>query len=209
VRDTQGLFAAWIVAGPDSLKIGLVRNQQAAEMTLANVPFVLTEVAHTAGAFKRLILPKAVPSIITASPAPSNNPLTVLTDGTLAADYGPVFTNGVRNGIYKLDLGSDKLISSITSWSHNQNGNRVRQRFTLYGSSAATDPGWNTQDAARFVALGTIDTASITAAEFVASSLRAVDGQQLGRFRWILWETTPVTELNENTAWQEFQVVTE
>ena len=150
------------MAGPDALKIGLVRNQQATEVTLANVPFVLTEAAHTADAFKRLILPPAVPSVITASPAPSNNPLTVLTDGTLAADYGPVFANGVRNGIYKLDLGSDKLISSITSWSHNQNGNRVRQRFTLYGSSAATDPGWNTQDAAMFVALGTIDTASIT-----------------------------------------------
>ena len=209
VHDTQGLFAAWIVAGPDALKIGLVRNQQATEVTLANVPFVLTEAASTADAFKRLILPPAVPSLITASPAPSNNPITVLTDGTLAADYGPVFANGVRNGIYKLDLGSDKLISSITSWSHNQNGNRVRQRFTLYGSSAATDPGWNTQDAALFVALGTIDTASITAAEFVASSLRAADGQQLGRFRWILWETNPVTELDENTAWQEFQVVTE
>ena len=79
----------------------------------------------------------------------------------LAADYGPVFANGEKIGVFKMDLGSVRLVSDVTSWSHNQNGNRARQRFTVYGSSASTDPGWNTQDAAVFVPLGTIDTASI------------------------------------------------
>lgn len=209
VRDTHELYAAWIAAGRGAMRVGLVRNQQTRDVTLTNVPYVRTEAAGTADAFRLLVPAQATAHVITSRPEPRNNPLGVLIDGKLTADYGPVFANGERNGIYKLDLGSVRAISSITSWSYNQNGNRVRQRFTLYGSSAATDPGWNTQDAGLFVPLGTIDTASIPAAEYLASSLRAVDGDQLGHFRWILWETTPVTDLNENTAWQEFQVLTE
>jgi len=40
----------------------------------------------------------------------------------------------------------------------------------------------------------------------VAASLRARPGSSLGSFRWIVWEVSPVTELNENTAFQEFHV---
>ena len=107
-----------------------------------------------------------------------------------------------------MDLGSAKPVSSISSWSFNQNDNRGRQLVTIYGSNAETDPGWNVKDAKKFTPLGSIDTASLTAAPFTAASLRAPSGQSLGTCRWIAWETSPVNPTAENTAWQEFHVET-
>jgi hypothetical protein len=75
---------------------------------------------------------------------------------------------------------------------------------TLYGSHSNEDPGWNLTDHGKFTALGSIDTASLEATRFVAASLRAPTGASLGTFRWIVWETAPVTGSAENTAWQEF-----
>ena len=153
------------------------------------------------------LVPRAGDSVVvTANQGVNNDPLVMLTDGALAQGYGPVFGNGVRSGAYKMDLGSAKAISAITSWSFNQNGNRGRQRVTLYGSSAASDPGWDTFDATKFTPLGSIDTASTPRDNFTATSLRAPVDQSLGSFRWIVWETAPVTDLPENTAWQEFSV---
>jgi hypothetical protein len=54
--------------------------------------------------------------------------------------------------------------------------------------------------------LGSIDTASLPVAAFTAASLRAAAGEELGSFRWIVWQTAPVTGIQENTSWQEFSV---
>ncbi len=41
---------------------------------------------------------------------------------------------------------------------------------------------------------------------FHAVSLRAPVGQSLGEYRWIVWSASPVTQLGENTAYQELAV---
>jgi hypothetical protein len=143
---------------------------------------------------------------LVANQAVNNDPLGILSDGKLAEGYGPVFSNGVGNGMYQLDLGKVKAVSSISSWSFNQGGNRGRQLVTVYGSAAATDPGWNVRDRSRFVPLGSIDTGSLAAGRFTGASLRAPDGGSLGDFRWIVWVAAPISEAGENTAWQEFSV---
>jgi hypothetical protein len=208
VSNTDQLFAALIEGGSSPLTVRIIRNQQPKEMTLPPGPFLRAESAATPAGLRTLV-PQVVKSrAISANQAVNNDPLTILADGKLAEGYGPVFSNGVRNGAYKLDLGGLNPVQAITSWSFNQNGNRGRQVFTLYGSNSATDPGWNVDDAAKFTPLGSLDTASLAAAKFTATSLCAPAGQSLGSFRWIVWETSPVSRLDENTAWQEFRVET-
>ncbi len=106
-----------------------------------------------------------------------------------------------------MDLGAVKQVTAITSWSFNQNGNRGRQVVTIYGSNSAADPGWDSTEKSRFTPLGTLDTASVATADFLAGSLRSQPGKPLGSFRWIVWEADTVNEdPGENTAWQEFAV---
>ncbi len=206
VADTAALITAAMTAGPRPIPVRLVRSQQLVELTLTAVPYVQTTVLADTDALAAIVRKQGTAGIVTCRPAPRNNPLAVLTDGALATDYGPVFANGERQGIYRMDLGSARSITSISSWSYSQNGNRGQQRFTLYGSPSDSDPGWNTSDADRFTPLSSLDTRSPETARFVVTSLRAPAGRTLGRFRWIIWETLPVTDLDENTAWQEFQV---
>jgi hypothetical protein len=81
------------------------------------------------------------------------------------------------------------------------------QKLTIYASAAATDPGW---DLSTFTALGTVDTKANgkSKAAFTAASLRAVQGEALGNFRWIIWSVSPINNSGggENTAFQEFAV---
>ncbi len=165
---------------------------------------VVTETAANAGGFKKLPPLSASGRRVTANQKTSNDPLTSLTDGKLVAEFGPVFANGIRNGAYKMDLGSVQSVSAITSWSYNRMEIRGAQKLVLYGSRAATDPGW---DLKQFVSLGTIDTGK-TKATFTAASLRAGAGRTLGEFRWIVWAVSPVTKTRggENTAFQELSV---
>ncbi len=206
ITNTPGLFAALVALGEAPLQALVVRNQQPQLLSLQSTPHIVVESAATASGFARLVPASAPAGSVSAKPATQNEPLASLVDGRLARNYGPVFGNGTRDGAYKLDLASSRPIQAITSWSFNQNGNRGRQAVTIYGSHSATDPGWNTEDAARFTALGTVDTASLPAAEFQAISLRARAGQSLGSFRWIVWRVSPVTGLGENTAFQELSV---
>lgn len=205
VSSTDELFAALNAAAAAPLKLRLIRHQKPVELTLKPVPFIGIETAGDPNAFKKLVPSPAKSATFTTSEAVGNHPLPVLGDGILAPEYGPVFPNGIRLGSYKLDLGTAKPVTAINSWSFNQNGNRGRQRVTIYGSAAPTDPGW---DLGKFTPLGSLDTASLPAAPFTAASLRAPSGGTLGRFRWIVWQTAPVTGLDENTAWQEFSVST-
>ena len=114
-------------------------------------------------------------------------------------------------GRYKLDLGATKRIARVNTFSYNQGGNRGRQRFVLYGSSATSDPGWNVEDLRRFIPIIDLDTRTVPQTDFVATSIRQSDGKPLGCYRWLVWDVRPVNETagGENTAFQEFQVIAE
>ncbi len=208
VANVSDLFAALAAAGDGALQVKFVRNQKASEMTLPPVPHMAVESSSTAGDFKRLTPPAASNARVSTRGATNNDPVGILVDGKLAEGYGPVFGNGVGDGAYKMDLGSVREISAITSWSFNQNGNRGNQKLTLYGSRSETNPGWNLSDAARFTPIGSVDTsrASFKDPAFIAASLRAPAGASLGSFRWIVWAVSPVTPIGENTAFQELSV---
>ncbi len=206
--DTSALFAALLKSGDAPLKLRVIRNQQPVELTLQAAHHTLVESGSGKESFARIALAEARGVKVTAKRPCDNEPLTILTDGALGKGYGPVFGNGTRDGAYKLDLGSLRPVHSVNAWSFDQNGNRGAQKFTLFGSRSESDPGWDTADATRFVALGSVDTSSLPPADFTASSLRAAKGGKLGDFRWIVIETLPVTALQENTAWREFHVET-
>jgi hypothetical protein len=208
ISNTAQLLAALNAAGETPLRLRLIRNQQRTEVTLAPAWFIATETASDASGFAKLAPPKAPAGAVTVNREPNNAPVATLCDGSLTRDYGPIFGNGVRNGAYKIDLGSPKQVTAATAWSFNMNGKRGRQIVTIHGSNAATDPGWDTADAKTFTALGTIDTASLAAAPFTAASLRARSGESLGTFRWIVWQVEPVTSIAENTNFQELGVET-
>ncbi|MGJ8654344.1 MAG: sulfatase family protein [Opitutaceae bacterium] len=169
---------------------------------------VVIETATSSSGFKELAVPVTAHygqagfgRQVTANHTTNNAPLRVLTDGRLAEDFGPIFGNDVDDGAYKMDLGSVRPVSAITSWSHNQVGRRGAQKLKVYGSDATTDPGW---DLSQFTELGAVDTGAPEAI-FTAASLRDSDGASLGSFRWIVWAVSP-SDAGENTAYQEFAV---
>ncbi len=208
VSNTDQLFAALLKAGSQPLKARIIRNQKPKEMTLPPVPYLIAENAENSGGFRTLVPAPGVSGVITANHTVNNEPLTLLADGKIAENYGPVFSNGTNNGAYKLDLGSSRSIQSVSTWSFNQGGNRGRQLATVYGSNSANDPGWDLNDPAKFFPLGSLDTASLPPGRFTAASLCAPPGRTFGSFRWIVLASSPVTPLMENTAWQEIRIQT-
>ena len=164
---------------------------------------VETETADSASGFSKCPLPASPAGTVTANQKNSNDPLSTLIDGKLARSIGPVFKNGVKNGAYKMDLGTVKPVAAITSWSHNWKKIRGAQKITLYCSNSPSDPGW---DLSKFTPLGTIDTTDQKPATFTAISLRASAGKLIGTFRWIVWAVSPVSSKAENTAFQELAV---
>jgi len=206
ISHTDDLFAVLNSAGSAPLKLRVIRSQQPEEITLRGIPFIDTEAANNKAGFTHWVPIATNSATVTTNHKINDDSLTTLTDGELQSGYGAVFPNGIRNGAYKMDLGSAKSVTAITSWSFNQNGNRGRQLVTLYGSNSDVDPGWNLKDDETFSPLGSIDTASLNSPQFTAASLRAPSGASLGRYRWIVWETSPVTHAAENTAWQELHV---
>ena len=207
VSNTDQLFAVLNAVGNAPLKLRVIRNQKPVELTLLATPFIATETVNDARDFAKLVPSPSKEATVTTNQKIANDPLAILTDGVLAQGYGPVFGNSIYLGIYKLDLGAVKPVSAISSWSFNLESIRGRQLATLYGSNSATDPGWNVKDPEKFTPLGSIDTASLPPARYTSTSLCAPDGQSLGIFRWIAWETFPIeTTHRANTAWQEFHV---
>ena len=206
VAGSSQLFAVLAGVGKAPLNVTLVRNQQVMTIALSPSLYLLAETSDTPEGFASLPLPSAPFGKVTTNQDTANQPLAVLVDGRLVRDYGPVFRNGIRNGVYKMDLGATRRVTAVSSWSFNQNGRRGVQKVTLFGSSSPTDPGWNLADRDRFTPLGTLDTSGITIDTFNAASLRARECEALGEFRWILWSVSPVTGLDENTAFQELAV---
>lgn len=209
ITGTGELLAAHLAAGEARMTARVVRDQKPIDLALADTPILASESAMLPGEFVKI---KPVPTRdarASTSVPTGNDPVAVLIDGKLATTYGPVFANGVNDGKYKLDLGAGHAITAANTWSYNQDGKRARQCFTLFGSNAPVDPGWNTRDASRFTPLGSIDIRPANAADaFLATSLRARPGQSLGTFRWLVWAVAPVTDLGENTAIQELGVET-
>ena len=113
---------------------------------------------------------------------------------------------GVIGGAYKADLGAAIELAEINAWSYHQNGNRGAQRYVLFGSHAAADPGWNVEDRTKFVPIAEVDARSVAVRRFLATGIRRSGGRPLGAFRWLVWVVYPVTDIDENTAYQEFQI---
>ncbi len=206
VSNAGQLFKTLAEIGAAPLNVSVVRNQQVTVLAISEGPYIDLETSDTANGFRQLPLPSSPSASLTANQQTANQPLKTLVDGRLTQDYGPVFRNGIRTGAYKMDLGATRPITAISSWSFNKNGNRGAQKVTLYGSSSATDPGWDLADRAHFTPLGSIDTTGVASGAFNAASLRARTGQSLGEFRWIVWSVSPVTTADENTSFQELAV---
>ncbi|MGY8639491.1 MAG: DUF7133 domain-containing protein [Verrucomicrobiales bacterium] len=167
---------------------------------------VVFETASSADGFNKLLPATKNPRKSTANTKTNNDPIATLTDGKLVEGFGPIFGNGVTNGSYKMDLGKSQSVKSITSWAFNKSGKRGGQKISLFGSSVESDPGWDVTDASKFKPLGVIGTDGQKLGEFTALSRRSADGKTLGKFRWIVWQVSPVTKLGENTAFQELSV---
>ncbi|MFT5470483.1 MAG: azurin/lysophospholipase L1-like esterase [Verrucomicrobiales bacterium] len=167
---------------------------------------VVFETTSSPEGFRTLIPPAKSTGNVVADKRTNNDPIETLTDGKLARGFGPIFGNGIKDGAYKMNLGKPQTVSAITSWSHAQGGKRGAQTVTIYGSAKADDPGWNVADTSRFTPLGTISTEGQKLDAFTALSLRSQKDKPLGEFRWIIWQVSPVTSLDENTAFQELAV---
>jgi membrane-associated protease RseP (regulator of RpoE activity) len=213
VRTVKDLLELRDQAAGKQLSVSVNRKQKQMTFEVTDYEYVMAEFLSTPD-FKLIpLIPSTdVPpaKVVVGESHTSNEPIDILTDGKLAKNYGPVFPNNITDGMYKLDLGAVKSIAHVDTFSYNQNNNRGRQRFTLYGSSAASDPGWKVEDARVFTPLVDLDTGKPTPADFVATSLRCSGGRPLGNYRWLVWAVFPVTQDNvENTAFQELQVIPE
>ncbi len=212
VRNIAELLAMQDQAAGKSLSISLQRKQETVSLDVTDYAFVQAEFQDGVD-FQSIPLAatSAVPSATLHASAPGtvNEPLSTLTDGRLAPNYGPVFGNGVTGGAYKMDLGEVRDILQVNTFSFNQNDNRGRQRFVLYGSRSSHDPGWQVENAQVFTAIVEVDTQSAAPSSYLATSVRRGTAAPVGAYRWLVWAILPVTTTagGENTAFQEFQVI--
>ncbi|WP_228714459.1 right-handed parallel beta-helix repeat-containing protein [Posidoniimonas corsicana] len=190
-------------SGPSPLLVQIVRDQQPVEVAVS--PSVKIDF-ETSDNVDELAVPTTSSLSVTAAKATSNSPLRSLTDGNVADSYGPVFPNGENGGAYKINLGKVQDVKAIRAWSHNKHGRRGAQRLTLYGSTLSRDPGWNVADRERFTPIASVDTTRLPRSEFEMSGVAAGAGSSLGAFRWVVWRVYPVTNSEENTAFQELAV---
>lgn len=167
---------------------------------------VLLETSSDPNGFKTLIPPRKPAGKIVANQKTNNDPISILTDGKLSRGFGPIFANGIRDGAYRMDLGKAQPVSAVNSWSYKQSSSRGTQLVTVYGSALQSDPGWDFSDKSKYTNLGTISTKGQKIDQYTALSLRPKSGGKLGDFRWIAWQVAPVTERDENTAFQELGV---
>jgi hypothetical protein len=206
VTKAADLFATLNRLGDGALKVGVIRNQKPVTLAMSHIPHLMTEAAEEAGGFRSIPVEAVTGAKLSAHPATANDPLFSLVDGKLASGYGPVFPNRTPTGSYKMDLGSLRKVSAISTWSYHQGDTRGAQSITLFGSASERDPGWTTADSSRFVPISTIDTRSLAPSRYAATSLRAGKGGTLGKFRWLVWVATPLNPTGEHTAFQEISV---
>ena len=191
----------------------IIAAEKAPNSPAARTPATETKIiieARNDEAFATIPRPSATDAaqnckVSTESPT-ANEKTATLTDGKLATNYGPVFPNGVFDGVYRLDLGAAKSIAQVNTYSFQQGGKRGRQKFELYGSIAA-EPGFNVASP-NYTLLASVDTTGKDSGRFVGTSIQPVSGDALGIFRWLAWAVAPVNDApGENTAFQEFDVL--
>ncbi len=210
VKRIADLLRLQNAAAGKRLEIRIVREQSPNLIAVDQYLYATTESAN-ADSFKSIPLLAAkdvlpIKALLT-QPATNNEPPQTLFDGKLARNYGPVFGNDVEGGLYKVDLGQRRDIKSINTWSFQQNGVRGPQHFRLYGSTSETDPGWNTSDRKLFKPLLEVDSTTLPATPFQATSIRSSTDKNFGSYRWLVWQVQTVTPIGENTAFQELQIV--
>jgi len=207
VKTTADLARRQRQTAGKSLTIGIVRGQKPQEIRMDSYVRLVTE---TSGSDTMSVVMEPTQRFavrpVTSRPRTVNEPLAVLQDGKFAENYGPVFPNKVSGGMYKVDLGKVVSVSSVDTWSYNQNRKRGAQRFTLFGSALESDPGWSVGNRKQFTPVAEVDTRGEPVKTYQATSIRRSDGKPLGSFRWLVWVTEPVTGIGENTAFQELQV---
>ncbi|MGJ8672696.1 right-handed parallel beta-helix repeat-containing protein [Rubritalea sp.] len=207
VKNSAQFFKVLSSIQNKSLKLKVVRDQQVIELEVVRSSIIEVETSSIPDGFSTLPVPSASKLVVVSNKKNGNESLATLTDGKLVGNFGPVFGNGIQNGAYKMDLGKVLPVSSVTSWSYNMGKTRGAQKLTVYGSNSETDPGWNLN---AYTPIGTIDTGA-TKENYLAASVQALDGKNLGEFRWIVWAVSPVSSAGdgENTAFQELAVETQ
>jgi hypothetical protein len=205
VKDIEQFFKALSENRKTKVILKVIRNQAPTEITIKVNTFVQIETSSKTNGFRNLKVPRSSTYSISTNTKTGNDKIEILLDGKLKASYGPVFANGIQNGAYKMDLGRPQNIASITSWSYNQGGNRGTQKIQIYASNSSTDPAW---DLSKFSSLGLIDTSLSKKAPYTAASLRSMNSESLGKFRWVIWAVSPISSNDggENTALQELAV---
>jgi len=204
------LLAAVSAAAGEKLQLRIWRNQKVETLEVTDYIYVLSE-TRSGTDFKTIPLALKNPAVtVTASEGTNNDPLGSLLDGALAKSYGPIFGNGIAAGKYKLSLNAAGPVTQVNSWSFNMGGNRGAQKFLLYASDSAADPGWDISDAKKFTLVAEVDTRAEKVQDFSATSVRRSAGAPLGSFRWLVWALAPISDNagGENTSFQEFQVTT-
>ncbi len=189
-----------------SMKIKYVRSQKTGTTTLKRYVYVETEGTNTE--FKNICLlpPDNVLEFKSVTSEPVTYNIAILSEGKLAKRlFGPVFRRGVVGGSYKIDLGKDVPVSEIRTFSFSKNGIQASQRFTLVGISEKKLNSQSIKDR-KPVTIAMVDVIGGPTVRLAASRVQASDGNELGTFRWIEWVVQPVTDLKENTAFEEFQI---
>jgi hypothetical protein len=204
VRTAYDLQKVRDKAAGQKLTLLVSRKQKKVAVEVKDYAYVVTESSGNAEFTTVPLAPAAgvAPAKVSVGGAKTNNePVESLVDGKIGNGMGPMFANG-DCGMYKLDLAAVTSIAQINTYS--RGGERGRQNFVLYGSSAASDPGWNVADAKLFTPVIAVDARQD--AECKGTSIRFSDGKPLGRYRWLVWAVFPVND-SENTVYQELQVI--
>jgi hypothetical protein len=209
VRRVADLLRLRDAAAGQPLRLEIVRAQESRPLQIDAYTFAIAEPASDVNF--RIVPLSAGDDIVaiqrvSAQPGTQNQPLDVLHDGKLAANFGPVFGNGVIAGIYKVDLGGDHELAAISTWSYAQDGKRGTQRYALFGSTSPDDPGWDVNDRKKFTPITEVDATTVPVKSYLATRICRSGQRSLGTYRWLVWVVDPVSRTGENTAYQEFQI---
>ncbi|MEI7902946.1 MAG: family 43 glycosylhydrolase, partial [bacterium] len=209
VKTVAGLRDLGNKADGKKLALAIIRKQKPLTVELSDYAYSLRENVATLG-FKALPCGAAsavLPAQVSSGGAKlSTGAVDLLVDGKVDRACGPTFADGVDTGKVRFDLGENKSIAQVNTYA--SGATRARQSFTLYGSSAASDPGWNVADTALFTPVITMDSRG-NWTQYEATSIRRSEGKPLGSFRWLIWAATPTMGVigGQNMTFEEMQVI--
>jgi hypothetical protein len=133
--------------------------------------------------------------------------------------YGTGFGNNIGNQNteaaaivrYKIDLGESVEIGAINSYAYGDLGDRSKQNFSLYGSTAETT-SWDETDATTWTLIASVDTKGVVDTEsYGATSIYDDGGGALGTYQELMWVTgyanIATNGKYEGTIYKEFDVI--